>query len=73
MGRKFVEHPLVVAVAMGLLAPLALPGDEDSLPPLSMAALDDFIAPEQTPELDEPSPEEFARVEHLWHQVRTNV
>ena len=72
MGRKFVEHPLVVAVAMGLLAPLALPGDEDSLPPLSMAALDDFIAPD-APALDEPSAEEFARVEHLWHQVRTNV
>lgn len=70
MGRKFVEHPLVVAVAMGLLAPLALPGDEESLPtPLALSAQ---MNPAEE-ELDEPSPEEFARVEDLWHQVRTHV
>lgn len=65
MGRKFVEHPLVVAVAMGLLAPVALPGDEESLPaPLTIQA-------EPAPE--EPTAEEFARVEDLWYQVRTKI
>lgn len=69
MGRKFVEHPLVVAVAMGLLAPVALPGDEESLPAPSTFQASTI----QAAEAEEPTAEEFARVEDLWYQVRTRV
>lgn len=69
MGRKFVEHPLVVAVAMGLLAPVALPGDEESF--RTPSSIQEAIAEEPEPEA--PSAEDFARVEDLWYQVRTKV
>ena len=74
MGRKFVEHPLVVAVAMGLLAPVALPGDDETLRGRSTVqeAIQAVMEDEADLE-DEPSAEDFARVEDLWYQVRTNI
>lgn len=72
MGRKFVEHPLVVAVAMGLLAPVALPGsDDDDDLPAAVALVQGVTHAE--PEPEPVSAEEFARVEDLWYQVRTRV
>lgn len=68
---KVGAHPLVVAVAMGLLGPSLLTEiDEDDA--LSVSVEDDT----DTHAADVPEPpssDEFARVENLWHEVRTNI
>ncbi|MCB9675144.1 MAG: hypothetical protein H6737_08500 [Alphaproteobacteria bacterium] len=69
-GIKVGAHPMVVAVAMGLLGPGALFDESDELEndrTSSSAREND----EQIPE--PPSAEEFARVEDLWHTVRCSV
>lgn len=68
---KVGAHPLVVAVAMGLLGPGAVL-DERRSDPRSEATFDLLEA--EGLELEEiPSDEDFARVEDLWHEVRTTV
>jgi len=65
-GIKFGAHPMVVAVAMGLLGPSAL-FDEDE----SASSQTEPTTAEAVPEA--PSPAEFARVEDLWYSVRTHL
>lgn len=62
-GIKVGAHPMVVAVAMGLLGPGVLfdEGPQRSARPRANAALEP--APEPIPE------HELARVESLWHEV----
>ena len=62
-GMKFGAHPMVVAVAMGLLGPAMLFEESDERATCS-PVLDEEEAPDA---------EEFARVEHLWHEVRSLV
>lgn len=68
-GFKMGAHPLVVAVAMGLLGPGAVldEGQERSMmkSELSGHLLD-------TPD-EVPTAEDFARVEDQWHEVRELV
>jgi hypothetical protein len=67
-GIKIGAHPMVVAVAMGLLGPSVLfdESDENEAAPTSTSPIT-----EEAPEA--PTAEEFARVENLWHEVRTNL
>lgn len=69
-GIKFGAHPMVVAVAMGLLGPGALldEGNEDPLMPAMPGS-----SAHEIEDLDAPTADEFARVEDLWHSVRTKV
>ena len=64
-GIKVGAHPLVVAVAMGLLGPGAVLDEREEREHVRGALVD---APEE-----EPSAEDFARIEDLWYEVRTNV
>ena len=67
---KVGAHPMLVAVAMGLLGPGALVEDEESADSLfSIEAPSDPIEPDPEPT----SPEDFARIEDLWYEVRTKV
>ena len=66
-GIKFGAHPMVVAVAMGLLGPNALFDEEDS----SARSQTEPTTAEAVPEA--PSAVEFARVEDLWYSVRTHL
>ena len=59
---KLGAHPLVVAVALGLLGPSALVEDERTT-----------TRPALSVELDEPSDAEFARVEALWATARDRI
>lgn len=67
-GVKFGAHPLVVAVAMGLLGPNALAEENDEKQGESFhtsVVVDDVPEP--------PTADEFTRVEDLWHEVRTQL
>lgn len=66
-GFKMGAHPLVVAVAMGLLGPGAVldEGQERSVQSALGHQLEDLE--------DVPTAEDFARVEDLWHEVRELV
>jgi hypothetical protein len=66
-GLKIAAHPLVVAVAMGLLGPGAVleEGRETG------GLLEKQCTPED--DVEPPSAEDFARVEDLWHEVRELV
>lgn len=68
-GIKFGAHPMVVAVAMGLLGPGALldESNDDHDGGLFGASTQDLE------DLETPSADDFARVEDLWHSVRTKV
>lgn len=64
---KVAAHPLVVAVALGLLGPLALADENaepDDAPPTTLL-LDE--EEEEAPEA--PTAEEFERVEALWKEL----
>jgi len=65
--RKVAAHPLVVAVAFGLLGP-------EMLEPLPMSSDDaDISSCEEDgllPEITSVDPEEFARVEREWQAAR---
>jgi hypothetical protein len=66
-GIKVGAHPMVVAVAMGLLGPGALLDES----PRAERAGTTAPEPDQAPvEAEQVSAEEFARVESLWHEVR---
>lgn len=69
---KVGAHPLVVAVAMGLLGPSALTEieHEDQSATFS-GGMFEVEAEAEVPE--PPSDDEFARIENLWHEVRTHV
>jgi hypothetical protein len=70
---KVGAHPLVVAVAMGLLAPSTLTEIDDG-DALNVSVTDDDFEATQAADVPEPpSSDEFARVENLWHEVRTNI
>jgi hypothetical protein len=80
---KFVAHPLIVAVALGLLGPTALDADmgtptPDQLPRLS-PDLGQALGPESDPNVlssdlaDAPSAEDFERVQLQWEEARTWV
>ena len=75
MSTRIAAHPLVVAVAMGLLAPSAL----ESLPEtpvasapddLPQADVDDIASELASVDLPSIDPDEFARVEAEWLAVR---
>ncbi|MEZ4318127.1 MAG: hypothetical protein R3F61_11505 [Myxococcota bacterium] len=84
-GIKVGAHPMLVAVAMGLLGPSVLFDDESpsgartvpagaaptSRPDVGGDALSFSLLPMDEAPPVAPSDEEFARVEHLWHEVRT--
>jgi hypothetical protein len=62
---KLDAHPLVVAVALGLLGPGALDGDEEEDPTCaSCDRVEDPYAPG-----DEPDTDEIARVELEWSRL----
>jgi hypothetical protein len=66
---KIVAHPLVVAVALGLLDPGVLSQDgQDPQEPLERTS--DGALQEGT---DGPSPEQFAQIELEWQSVRDLV
>ncbi len=75
---KVGAHPLVVAVAMGLLGPSALmeiDERDDTRKSTSATSVSGglFDAGPSSEVPEPPSEDEFARVEHLWHEVRTNI
>lgn len=62
---KFAAHPLVVAVALGLLDPSVLDTEmREKSAPTGPAEEDDSRLP------DPPTAEDFARVELEWQSVR---
>lgn len=64
-GIKVGAHPLVVAVAMGLLGPGAVLDEFEGRPGHIQAEADEEEEP--------PTAEDFARIEDLWYEVRTTV
>lgn len=62
MPARFAAHPLVVAVAFGLLGPAAVADDDLDLGEADASALDG--------DSDAIDPAEYARVEAEWLAVR---
>lgn len=65
---KVGAHPLVVAVAMGLLGPGAVLEERRPAPRSSESSRNQLQLDDEAP-----SAEDFARVEDLWHEVRTTI
>jgi hypothetical protein len=63
---KIAAHPLVVAVALGLVDPQVLATEDERIPRGASST-------ERSLDLDEPEPSEFARIEAEWQQVRDLV
>lgn len=83
-GVKFAAHPLVVAVAMGLLSPAALvegpsmDGGEgldlaSAMRTEALVANDAEALAAMLEEDGAPSAEDLARVEAEWHEVRNLI
>ncbi len=71
---KVVAHPLIVAVALGLLGPTALESDDlvdqatvtpDLVPPSELAPSSEITS------ADAPNAEDFERVQLEWEEART--
>ncbi|MCB9672559.1 MAG: hypothetical protein H6734_23990 [Alphaproteobacteria bacterium] len=71
-GIKVGAHPLIVAVAMGLLGPGAVASEREERGDRSLGfALD--VPEDDAQDFETPTAEDFARVEDLWHEVRELV
>lgn len=68
-GIKFGAHPMVVAVAMGLLGPGALLEENSDDHDGGLLG----VRTHDLEDLEVPTANEFARVEDLWHSVRTKI
>jgi len=62
---KFDAHPMVVAVALGLLGPVALASEDEEEAETTASCL-----PTADGTADEPDTDEIARVELAWSQLR---